>query len=198
MSVIEIVSSTTATQTATVDYSITVLPAGAGVTAVSGFHSETDVRMEVGDTASVGGYNFKLDSVTPIRGPNYTASRASVSAFRNGQPVATLSPERRVYTVRGMPMTEVGIDRGFSRDLYVALGDPVSATAWSVRLHHKPFVNLIWIGCLLMALGGVLAVLDPRYRRQTVAAAEMPVPAPAPGQSMRPARPAVARKARAR
>jgi hypothetical protein len=72
-----------------------------------------------------------------------------------------------------MPMTEVGIDRGITRDLYVALGDPVSATAWSVRLHHKPFVNLIWIGCLLMAFGGVLAVLDRRYRRQPQRAREM-------------------------
>ena len=140
-----------------------------GVTVVSGFESESDVRMEIGDTATVAGFTFRLDSVTPIRGPNYTASRGAVTALRDGKTVATLSPERRVYTVRGMPMTEVGIDRGITRDLYVALGDPVSATAWSVRLHHKPYVNLIWIGCLLMSLGGLLAVLDRRYRRQPVA-----------------------------
>ena len=167
-----------------------------GVTVVSGFESESDVRMEVGDTATVAGYTFRLDSVTPIRGPNYNASRAAVTALRDGQVLSTLRPERRVYTVRGMPMTEVGIDRGITRDLYVALGDPVSATAWSVRLHHKPFVNLIWIGCLLMAFGGLLAVLDRRYRRQPVAAREA-APA-AGGGAARPARPAVARKAGAR
>ena len=169
-----------------------------GVTMVSGFQSETDVRMEVGDTASVAGFTFKLEGVTQVPGPNYTASRAVVSISRDGRAVATLSPERRVYTVRGMPMTEVGIDRGFTRDLYVALGDPVSATAWSVRLHHKPFVNLIWIGCLLMALGGLLAVLDRRYRRQPVAAPEKTTPASGVGAKHRPVRPAVATKAPAR
>ncbi|MBL8337261.1 MAG: heme lyase CcmF/NrfE family subunit [Rhodoferax sp.] len=166
-----------------------------GVTVVSGFESESDVRMEVGDTATVAGYTFRMERVTPIQGPNYNASRATVVALRDGQVVATLSPERRVYTVRGMPMTEVGIDRGITRDLYVALGDPVSATAWSVRLHHKPFVNLIWIGCLLMAFGGVLAVLDRRYRQQPVAARSG---APAGGPPARPARPAPASKAAAR
>ena len=169
-----------------------------GVTMVSGFQSETDVRMEVGDTASVAGFTFRLDGVTQVPGPNYTASRAAVSITREGKAVSSLSPERRVYTVRGMPMTEVGIDRGFTRDLYVALGDPVSATAWSVRLHHKPFVNLIWIGCLLMAFGGLLAVLDRRYRRQTVAAPEKTTPAPGAGAKSRPARPAVATKATVR
>ena len=169
-----------------------------GVTMVSGFQSETDVRMEVGDTASVAGFTFRLDGVTQVPGPNYTASRAAVSITREGKAVSSLSPERRVYTVRGMPMTEVGIDRGFTRDLYVALGDPVSATAWSVRLHHKPFVNLIWIGCLLMAFGGLLAVLDRRYRRQTVAAPEKTTPAPGAGAKSRPARPAVVTKATVR
>jgi len=169
-----------------------------GVTVVSGFQSETDVRMEVGDTATVAGYTFRLESVTQGRGPNYAASRAVVSATRGGQPVATLLPERRMYTVRSMAMTEVGIDRGITRDLYVALGDPVSATAWSVRLHHKPFVNLIWIGCLLMAFGGLMAVLDRRYRRQTSVALEMPVPPVASGPSTRQVRPALAKKAPAR
>jgi cytochrome c-type biogenesis protein CcmF len=80
-----------------------------------------------------------------------------------------LYPERRIYTVSRMPMTEVAIDRGVRRDLYVALGEPVSATDWSIRLHHKPMVNWIWGGCVLMALGGLLAVLDRRYRARSVA-----------------------------
>ncbi len=136
----------------------------AGVTVVSGFQSETDVRMEPGETASVGGYSFRLEGVSPERGPNYSAARARLTVTRDGEPVALLRPERRVYDVSRMPMTEVAIDRGVTRDLYVALGEPVSATAWSVRLHHKPLVNWIWGGCLLMALGGLLAVADRRYR----------------------------------
>jgi len=140
-----------------------------GVTVVSSFQSENDVRMEPGDNASVGGYRFQLEAINPITGPNYTAARATVTVTQDGAPVAVLYPERRIYTVSRMPMTEVAIDRGVRRDLYVALGEPVSATAWSIRLHHKPMVNWIWGGCLLMALGGFLAVLDRRYRARSVA-----------------------------
>jgi cytochrome c-type biogenesis protein CcmF len=140
----------------------------AGVTVVSSFESENDVRMEVGQSAEVGGHSFRLDDMDLVQGPNYTSARATISVTRNGEAVATLHPERRIYTVSRMPMTEVAIDRGVTRDLYVALGEPVSAIAWSVRLHHKPLVNWIWGGCLFMALGGLLAVADRRYRvRQT-------------------------------
>ena len=136
----------------------------AGVTVVSGFQSESDVRMEPGQVTTVGGHVFRLEGVTTVRGPNYTAARATIRVTRDGAPVAVLTPERRVYNVSRMPMTEVGIHRSLARDLYVALGEPVSDTAWSVRVHHKPLVNWIWLGCLLMAAGGVLAVLDRRYR----------------------------------
>ena len=84
--------------------------------------------------------------------------------LKGGDLVAVLHPERRIYTVSRTAMTEVAIDRGVMRDVYVALGEPVSETAWSVRLHHKPMVNWIWGGCLLMALGGLMAVMDRRYR----------------------------------
>jgi len=141
-----------------------------GVTVVSSFQSENDVRMEPGETANVGGFTFKLDNVVQAKGPNYTSARATLTVTDGDKVIATLRPERRIYTVRSMPMTEVAIDRGITRDLYVALGEPVSATAWSVRLHHKPFVNWIWFGCVLMALGGLLAVLDRRYRAVKVAA----------------------------
>jgi cytochrome c-type biogenesis protein CcmF len=98
----------------------------------------------------------------------------------DGEPVALLRPERRLYAVSRMPMTEVAIDRSVMRDLYVALGEPVSETAWSVRLHHKPLVNWIWGGCLMMGLGGLLAMADRRYRvarsrREDRAAANLPV-----------------------
>ncbi len=143
-----------------------------GVTVVSGFQSENDVRMEPGDTANVAGYQVRLDKVEDFRGPNYEASRATLTITQDGKRVATVTPDRRVYNVSRQPMTEVAIDRGLLRDVYIALGDPVSATAWSVRLHHKPFVNWIWIGCVLMALGGFLAVLDRRYRKVRVHASQ--------------------------
>ena len=141
-----------------------------GVTVVSGFSSESDVRMEPGDVAQVGGYSFELKAVNPVTGPNYTALRATVAVSIDGQDLGRLEPERRLYQVSRMAMTEVAIDRGLRRDLYVALGEPVGPTAWSVRLHHKPLVNWIWGGCLLMALGGLLAVMDRRYRARRVAA----------------------------
>ncbi|MES2889176.1 MAG: heme lyase CcmF/NrfE family subunit [Pseudomonadota bacterium] len=164
-----------------------------GVTVVSGYASENDVRMEPGQSASVGGFDFKLDQVVETAGPNYSATRATLTVSRKGQPVAVLTPERRIYHVRRMPLTEVAIDRGLTRDLYVALGEPVSATAWSMRLHHKPFVNWIWLGCVLMALGGVLAVLDRRYRvrQRAVAPVATPTPTDATGpQGTPPGRPA--------
>ena len=173
-----------------------------GVTVVSGFQTESDVRMEVGDTASLAGYQMRLETMSEIAGPNYMAQRATISVSRDGKLINTLTPERRVFNVGHQQMTEVAIDRGITRDLYVALGDPVSPTAWSVRLHHKPFVNWIWIGCVLMALGGAMAVLDRRYRRQTQSARDRHTPVPeSQGPATRPAapvRPALAKKVRAR
>jgi len=135
-----------------------------GVTLVKGYDSERDVRMEPGDTVELGGYTFRLDGVRDVQGPNYVAARAQIQVDKNGRAVTTLYPEKRIYTVQNMPMTEAAIDPGFTRDLYVSLGDEVSATAWIVRVQHKPFVDWIWGGCLLMALGGALAASDRRYR----------------------------------
>jgi cytochrome c-type biogenesis protein CcmF len=135
-----------------------------GVTLVKGYDSERDVRMEPGDIVELGGYTFRLDGVRDVQGPNYVAARAQIQVNRNGRPVTTLYPEKRIYTVQNMPMTEAAIDPGFTRDLYVSLGDSVSATAWIVRVQHKPFIDWSWGGCLLMALGGVLAASDRRYR----------------------------------
>jgi cytochrome c-type biogenesis protein CcmF len=142
----------------------------AGVTVVSGYAVEKDVRMEPGDTVTMGAYVFRLDGISERRGPNYTAVRASLSVTESGRSLGTLNPERRVYTVSRSPMTETDINRGFTRDLYVALGEPVSATAWGMRVYYKPLVGWIWGGCVLMALGGVLAVLDRRYRARRQAA----------------------------
>jgi len=135
-----------------------------GVTLVNGYELEADVRMQPGDTVELAGYTLRLDGVADVKGPNYNAVRGTVSVTRNGAAVATMYPEKRMYLVQQSPMTEAAIDTGFTRDLYVALGDPLPGGAWLVRAHYKPFVTWIWAGCLVMALGGLLAATDRRYR----------------------------------
>jgi cytochrome c-type biogenesis protein CcmF len=135
-----------------------------GVTLVKGYETERDVRMAVGDTVRVGGYTFRFDGVRDAAGPNYRAVRGAVEVSRDGRPVRTLHPEKRVYNAQEMPMTEAAIASGVLGDLYVSLGDPVGDGAWTLRVYHKPFVTWIWGGCLLMALGGLLALSDRRYR----------------------------------
>ena len=136
----------------------------AGVTLVKGYETERDVRMEVGDTVTVGRHTFRFDGVRDITGPNYRGARGIVDVSRNGRHVEKLYPEKRVYNAQQMPMTEAAIDSGLFGDLYVSLGEPVAGGAWTVRVYHKPFVTWIWGGCLLMALGGLIALADRRYR----------------------------------
>jgi len=135
-----------------------------GVTMVKGFDDAKDVHMQVGETATVNGYTFSFDDLQEIKGPNYIAARATFNVTHDGKKVTTLWPEKRLYTVQKMPMTEAGIDRGFTRDLYVSLGEATPGGAWIVRVQHKPFVGWIWGGCLIMAFGGLLAATDRRYR----------------------------------
>ena len=134
-----------------------------GVTLVTGYQSEQDVRMERGDVVQAGGYEFRFIGVTNVNGPNYVAGRAEVLVSRNGQEIERLYPEKRNYTASGNVMTETAIDSGIFRDLYVSLGEPVGGGAWSVRVYYKPFVGWIWGGAVLMALGGGLALSDRRY-----------------------------------
>ena len=135
-----------------------------GVTLVKSYESDKDLKMKPGDTVSLAGYVFKLDEVANVKGPNYVAARAKVSVTRDGAPVTVMYPEKRLYVVQNMPMTEAAIDPGVTRDLYVSLGDPFDDGAWLVKVQHKPFVDWIWLGCVIMALGGLLAASDRRYR----------------------------------
>jgi cytochrome c-type biogenesis protein CcmF len=152
-----------------------------GVTLVRGFETEKDVRMQLGDTVEIGGYTFLLEGLDKVAGPNYESTRGHVQVTRNGRKVALLHPEKRFYPVQQLPMTEAAIDSGFTRDLYVSLGEPVGDGAWVVRVYHKPFVDWIWGGCVLMALGGLLAASDRRYRaaRRDTATETSPLVAPA-------------------
>jgi cytochrome c-type biogenesis protein CcmF len=135
-----------------------------GVTLVKGYEVETDVRMEVGDTSHLAGYAFRLVAINDVKGPNYVATRGTIEVTRDGNPVKTLNPEKRLYTVQNMPMTEAAIDYGVTRHLYAALGEPINPKVWIVRLYYKPYIGWIWGGCLLMGFGGLLAAIDRRYR----------------------------------
>ncbi len=139
-----------------------------GVTLVKSYESERDVRLAPGEAVTLGGYTFRFEGVREVAGPNYAATRAAIAVTRDGAPVARLAPEKRIYHVQRNPMTEAAIDYGLTRHLYVSLGDAVGAegenAAWTVRVHVKPFISWIWWGCVLMALGGLLAASDRRYR----------------------------------
>ena len=134
------------------------------VAMVKTYEESKDVKMQAETTVSVGGYRLEFAQTSEVRGPNYRAVRATINVVRDGEQVATMFPEKRTYDVQRMPMTEAAIDYGLTRDLYVALGEPLDEHTWVVRVHHKPFVNWIWIGCIFMALGGALAASDRRYR----------------------------------
>ena len=135
-----------------------------GVTMVKGTETTNDVNMRVGDTTSIGGYTFRLNRLENIKGPNYTAIRGTFEVSRGNDRPITMAPEKRMFTARQMPMTEAAIDRGFTRDLYISLGEQAENGAWVVRVQHKPFVSWIWAGCLIIAFGGFLAASDRRYR----------------------------------
>ncbi|MGZ8256627.1 MAG: cytochrome c-type biogenesis CcmF C-terminal domain-containing protein, partial [Gallionella sp.] len=137
-----------------------------GVTLVKGFETERDVRMNVGDTLEAGGYQFRFNGVTDLTGPNYAGGVGHISVSKNGKFIAEMLPEKRLYNVTGMPLTEAAIRTGILGDLYVSLGEPIPEAegAWAVRVYIKPFVDWIWFGAFLMGLGGILAVADRRYR----------------------------------
>ena len=136
-----------------------------GVTMVRGYETERDVKMSIGEHVEVGGYRFTFRGVGEVSGPNYVAARGDieVQSLRGGAPF-TMAPEKRLYKVQQTPMTEAAINTRLTRDLYVSLGEPLDEKTWTVRVYHKPFVDWIWGGAFVMALGGVLAVTDRRYR----------------------------------
>lgn len=136
-----------------------------GVTMVSNYGEERDVRMALGETVVVKGYHFTMTELTHREGPNFIADRAIVEVRNSqGRLLSTLTPEKRLYPVRGMPMTQVAIDWGLLKDIYVAMGDELAEDAWAMRIHYKPYVRWLWLGAFIAALGGLLAISDRRYR----------------------------------
>jgi cytochrome c-type biogenesis protein CcmF len=144
-----------------------------GVTLVKGYEQELDVRMAPGQKQVLGNHEFVFKGAKEVAGPNYAAMQGEFEVRPVGGGTArVMRPEKRIYQATGMTMTEADIDTGLLRDLYVSLGEPVDDGAWGVRIYHKPFVDWIWGGCLLMAMGGLLAIGDRRYRPRTAAASQ--------------------------
>ena len=146
-----------------------------GLTLVKGYEIERDVKMSPGDDIAVAGYVLRFIGVAERNGPNYIAARGEMSVTHNEARVATLFPEKRRYNAGGTPMTNAAIDTGVLGDLYVAMGEPTGDGAWVIRVYSKPFMSWIWAGFALMAIGGLLAVSDRRYRFAAPRRAEVPL-----------------------
>jgi cytochrome c-type biogenesis protein CcmF len=138
-----------------------------GVTMVKNFEVESDMRLLAGEATALAGYSFRFDGVKEVTGPNYRATQGVFTVRHGADVIAFMHPEKRSYDASGIATTEAAIDTGLRGDLYVSLGEPLGGGAWSVRIFYKPFVMWIWLGGLLMALGGVVAATDRRYRTAT-------------------------------
>ncbi len=141
-----------------------------GVTIVSAFSVEADRSMVPGQTVEVAGFEFELRGLRNVDGPNYRAIEGEIDISKDGRFIGQLRPQERTYLVQQNPMTEAGIAAAWNRDLFIALGDSLGNNAWSVRLQYKPLIRFIWLGCLIMALGGIIAASDRRYRLRASAA----------------------------
>jgi len=151
-----------------------------GVTVTTSRGVEFDVSARPGERVAVGEYELAFRNLERVDGPNYDAVQGRFDVYRDGELVTTLTPQKRIYRVQKSPMTEAAIDAGFSRDIFVALGESLGDGAWSLRLQHKPLIRFIWIGALVMAIGGLVASRDVRYRRVGAEAPAQTVPGRAP------------------
>jgi cytochrome c-type biogenesis protein CcmF len=138
-----------------------------GLSMSSSLSGEKHLRMEAGDKYETAGHVFEFTGTKMVQGPNYKADEGEFIVTKGGKEVARLYPQKREYSQRGSMMTEAAIDPGFTRDLYVSLGEPLDSMgrAWAVRVYYKPFIRWIWLGAIFMALGGLVAAGNKRYRR---------------------------------
>jgi cytochrome c-type biogenesis protein CcmF len=143
-----------------------------GVTVVQSYRIEKDIALKPGQSVELQGYKFKFDGLEQVAGPNYDATQAHFTITEGDRLVAKLNPQKRVYRVRTMPMTEAGIEVDWNRDLFVAMGEDLGEGAWSLRLQYKPMVRFIWFGALVMAIGGFIAITDRRYRTRKAEASD--------------------------
>jgi cytochrome c-type biogenesis protein CcmF len=146
-----------------------------GVTGVESYRIERDISMGVGETVTLQGYNFRFEGTRSVRGPNYEAIEAEIAISReDGREITTLRPQKRFYASGGNPMTEAGIHVNYARDLFVALGEDLGQGRWSMRVQYKPLLRYIWLGAVFMALGGLVAASDRRYRVRAPSQARVP------------------------
>jgi len=136
-----------------------------GALLTEGLSQQREVAVVQGQSVGLGRYAFRFDGAERYQGPNYIGDRGTVTVFHDDAPVAVLHPEKRAYASGGQVMTEAAIDPGFTRDLYVAMGEPLGGGSWALRVHVKPFVRWIWGGALLMMLGGLVTATDRRFAR---------------------------------
>ena len=134
-----------------------------GILLVSTSSYESTLKLSPGESVSFAGYEFHFDGISHVEGPNYIADSGEISVSKQGRFVTLLTPEKRFYSTSRQVMTEAGLDAGFTRDLYVSLGEKLEGDAWSVRIYVKAFVRWIWLGGLMMMCGGLLSALDKRY-----------------------------------
>jgi cytochrome c-type biogenesis protein CcmF len=140
-----------------------------GASGVESYKIEKDVALKPGGSFAIAGYDFRFVNATDVRGPNYDAVEALVEVTRGGKPVAILKPQKRHFWVQGTDNSQAAISVNWSRDLFVAMGNSLGEGAWSMRIQYKPLVRYIWLGALVMAVGGFLAATDRRYRSKVPA-----------------------------
>jgi cytochrome c-type biogenesis protein CcmF len=143
-----------------------------GVTVTQSYRIEKDIGLRPGESVQIHDYSFRYDSAKDVQGPNYHAIEAQFTVTQDGEPVAVLHPQKRIYRVQRSPMTEAGIEVDWNRDLFVALGEDLGDNAWSVRVQYKPMVRFIWLGAIVMALGGLIGITDRRYRTKRATASD--------------------------
>ena len=156
-----------------------------GASGVESYKIEKDVALKPGGSFTIAGYDFKFINARDVKGPNYDAVEAVVQVTHGGKAVATLFPQKRTFWVQRTDNSQAAISVNWARDLFVAMGNPLGDDAWSMRIQYKPLVRYIWLGAIVMALGGIIAASDRRYRVKLPAAAQDIVPggAPAPGSA---------------
>jgi cytochrome c-type biogenesis protein CcmF len=151
-----------------------------GASGVESYKIEKDVALKPGGSFAIAGYDFKFVNATDVRGPNYDAVQGTIEVTRGGKPVTTLLPQKRHFWVQQTSNSKAAISVNWARDLFVAMGDPLGANAWSMRIQYKPLVRYIWLGAIVMALGGLIAATDRRYRMKVVVPAQGIVSPPNP------------------
>jgi cytochrome c-type biogenesis protein CcmF len=150
-----------------------------GVTCTESWSIHEDLSLKPGQTAQVGEFVFTMTKLEAVAGPNYDAEQSEIVISKAGKQIAVVHPQKRLYRVQRMPLTEAGIANDWTRHLLASMGDSLGDDTWSMRLQYKPMVRFIWLGAYIMALGGFISMLDRRYRQRVRAEETSPAAADA-------------------